>query len=54
MLICVVEDNGVGRSNMQKLNNPVIKKESLGMKLTEERISLLQKVRGVKGDSQGS
>lgn len=48
MLICVVEDNGVGRSNMQKLKNPVMKKESLGMKLTEERIILLQKIRGVK------
>jgi len=47
-LICVVEDNGVGRSFSKKLKEPVFNKESLGMKLTEERISLLHKVHGVE------
>ncbi len=47
-LICVVEDNGVGRSFSKKLKEPVFNKESLGIKLTEERISLLHKVHGVE------
>ena len=47
-LICVVEDNGVGRSYNKELKGPVFKKESLGVKLTEERISLLHKVHGVE------
>ncbi|HRN57865.1 MAG TPA: histidine kinase, partial [Agriterribacter sp.] len=42
MLICVVEDNGVGRNHMAVANDQGdIPKKSLGMKITRERIDII-------------
>jgi two-component sensor histidine kinase len=41
-LVCVLEDNGIGRVESQKLKTTsAFKKESLGLKLTEDRLNLL-------------
>lgn len=42
-LICVVQDNGIGRDNaaLLKTSNQ-LKKHSMGMKITEERLQLLE------------
>ena len=48
-LICTVEDNGVGRELGNSLKAPIlIKKESLGMKLTEEHLKILNEFKKVK------
>ena len=48
-LHATVEDNGVGRDLSRKTAQPIfIKKESLGMKLTEERLSILNKLKNMK------
>lgn len=47
-LQAVVEDNGVGRDMSKKVAQPMLlKKESLGMKLTEERLKLLNETKNV-------
>jgi LytS/YehU family sensor histidine kinase len=42
-LICVVKDNGVGRKHTAEVQNSrQIKKQSMGVKITEERLQLLE------------
>ncbi|WP_295116856.1 histidine kinase [uncultured Chitinophaga sp.] len=44
MLHCVIEDNGIGREKAQELKSKTATtKKSLGMKITENRLSLLNK-----------
>lgn len=44
MLQCVIEDNGVGREKARELRSKsATTKKSLGMKLTEDRLSLMNK-----------
>lgn len=47
-LVCTVEDNGIGRANTVNIH-PVsgFKKESLGIKLTEERLELISRTKKV-------
>jgi LytS/YehU family sensor histidine kinase len=48
-LICSIEDNGVGRTSMVNIKTSSgFKKESLGIKLTEERLDLISKTKKVK------
>ncbi len=48
-LLCSIEDNGVGRTNTINLKtNSGFKKESLGIKLTEERLDLISKTKKMK------
>jgi tetratricopeptide (TPR) repeat protein len=48
-LLCVVEDNGVGRgSNKIKEKITPFKKDSLGIKLTEERLKIINEQRNTK------
>ncbi len=48
-LYATVEDNGVGRDMSKKVRQPMlIKKESLGMKLTEERLKILNELKKIK------
>ncbi|MEO8209835.1 MAG: tetratricopeptide repeat protein, partial [bacterium] len=49
-LICEVEDNGVGRqfSNEKKVSNTEIKKGSLGIKITEERLAIIEQTKLIK------
>jgi len=48
-LICTVEDNGVGRTNTVNIKTTSgFKKESMGIKLTEERLSLISKTKKVQ------
>ncbi|MEO8150820.1 MAG: tetratricopeptide repeat protein [Bacteroidia bacterium] len=48
-LIAIVEDNGVGRDLSLKAEQPMmLKKESLGMKLTEERLKILNELKKIK------
>ncbi len=45
----VVEDNGVGRESSSQVKHPLLlKKESLGMKLTEERIKIFNELKKIK------
>ena len=45
-LCATVEDNGVGRDMSRQVAQPMLlKKESLGMKLTEERLKVLNEVK---------
>ncbi len=46
-LVCIVEDNGVGRSSEKNKTNSPFKKESLGIKLTEERLKILNAIKKV-------
>jgi len=44
MLQCVIEDNGVGRDKARELKSKsATSRKSLGMKLTEDRLTLLNK-----------
>jgi two-component sensor histidine kinase len=48
-LLCIVEDNGVGRGNSKsKEKLTTFKKDSLGIKLTEERLKIINKQRNTK------
>ncbi len=48
-LFATVEDNGVGRDMSKKVEYPMLsKKESLGMKLTEERLKILNELKKIK------
>ncbi len=43
-LRCTIEDNGIGRLESKKLKeNSIVKEESLGIKLTKERIQIINK-----------
>lgn len=45
-LLCTIEDNGVGREKAQVLQEKsILKRKSMGMKITEERLRLLSKER---------
>ena len=48
LLICIIEDNGIGRkaSTIKPLSG--FKKESMGIKLTEERLQLISKTKNNK------
>ena len=49
VLFATVEDNGVGRSMSSQGAQPILhKKESLGMKLTEERLKILNELKNIK------
>ena len=48
-LYATVEDNGVGRDTSKEGVRPMLlKKESLGMKLTEERLKILNELKNIK------
>jgi sensor histidine kinase YesM len=48
-LHAIVEDNGIGRDMHKQVNQPMLlKKESLGMKLTEERLKILNELKKIK------
>ena len=50
-LCATVEDNGVGRDMSRQVAQPMLlKKESLGMKLTEERLKVLNEVKKTKSE----
>ncbi|MEO8772308.1 MAG: tetratricopeptide repeat protein [Ferruginibacter sp.] len=52
-LYASVEDNGVGRQvSKQALHPTLVKKNSLGMKLTEERLKILNEVKKIKAQFQ--
>lgn len=49
VLYVVVEDNGIGRKNGKVTTNyPLIKSESLGIKLTEDRLKILNKLNDIE------
>ena len=49
MIRCVVEDNGEGRKNSVKLNVAQgMKRESLGVKITQERLRIIEMLKKVK------
>ncbi|MDX2245834.1 MAG: tetratricopeptide repeat protein [Bacteroidia bacterium] len=44
-LVCIIEDNGVGRARSQQLREKsLLKSKSMGLKITEERLRLLSKI----------
>src|SRR5690606_34995339 len=46
-LLCTIEDNGVGRERAQELSEKsVLKKRSMGMKITRDRLKLLDQGNG--------
>lgn len=48
-LICIIEDDGIGREHAQKLQATVVEqRKSLGMAITEQRIQTAGKVKGVR------
>ncbi len=47
-LVCSVEDNGVGRSTFNIKTSSGFKKESLGIKLTKERLDLISNTKKVQ------
>ncbi|MEO8087965.1 MAG: tetratricopeptide repeat protein [Bacteroidota bacterium] len=48
-LYATVEDNGIGRDMSKNKAHPMLlKKESLGMKLTEERLKILNEIKKIK------
>jgi tetratricopeptide (TPR) repeat protein len=50
-LYATIEDNGVGRDKSKQVQQPMlIKKESLGMKLTEERLKILNELKKIKAE----
>ena len=46
MLICTITDNGIGRKKAAALNDKSRKHKSMGMKITESRIAMMQKMNG--------
>ncbi|HET6769136.1 MAG TPA: histidine kinase, partial [Chitinophagaceae bacterium] len=49
ILNCVVRDNGVGREKAQELRSKTVEKEkSMGLKITTERLSLLNREKGLQ------
>ena len=52
-LYATVEDNGIGRNLSKQVAQPILhKKESLGMKLTEERLKILNELKKIKAQFQ--
>jgi two-component sensor histidine kinase len=52
-LICIVEDNGIGRAQSRKLKEAsVMKHKSMGMKITEDRIKAMGRVKGSQVEVQ--
>jgi two-component sensor histidine kinase len=43
-LICTIADNGIGRKKAAELNDKSGKHKSMGMKITESRIAMMQKM----------
>jgi tetratricopeptide (TPR) repeat protein len=67
ILICTITDNGVGREKAEEMNSKTAEKEkSMGLKITTERLALLNKEKGLqtfyeiedlkdeKGDANGT
>ncbi|MEK6481082.1 histidine kinase [Catalinimonas sp. 4WD22] len=53
MLICTIEDNGIGREQAALLQkNKSAKRKSMGMKITSERLRLLERQRNIKAEVQ--
>ena len=51
-LVCIVEDDGIGRDAAQKINlEKKIKKQSLGLKITEDRLKFIEKVYGIRAQT---
>jgi tetratricopeptide (TPR) repeat protein len=49
LLICIIEDNGIGRKRSMTIKQlSGFKKESMGIKLTEERLQLISKTKNSK------
>ncbi|PBQ30809.1 hypothetical protein CNR22_03130 [Sphingobacteriaceae bacterium] len=46
-LIIEIDDNGIGREVSQKFNNKELKRRSFGMDITQDRLSVLEKVFGI-------
>ena len=46
ILTCIITDDGIGRSKAAALQNKSGKHESMGMKITESRIAMMQKMNG--------
>ncbi len=52
-LVCVVEDNGIGREAANRINQlKKIKKQSLGLKITDDRLKFIEKVYGIETDTK--
>ena len=48
-LVCIIEDNGIGREKARQLKaNSILTHQSHGMKITEERLNAIGKVKGAK------
>ncbi|MEO8085210.1 MAG: two-component regulator propeller domain-containing protein [Bacteroidota bacterium] len=48
-LLCIIEDNGIGRLAAATIKNKkLLKNESLGMKMTEERMQMLERITNKK------
>ena len=48
ILNCVIIDNGVGREKAEEMNSKTAEKEkSLGLKITTERLALLNREKGI-------
>jgi hypothetical protein len=45
-LVCVIADDGVGRKRSAELKNKSVKHKSMGMKITESRIAMIEKMGG--------
>jgi len=45
-LICTITDDGIGRKRAAELNGGSVKHKSMGMKITESRIQMMQKMNG--------
>lgn len=51
LLQCIVTDNGIGRSKSATLNkNNALRKKSMGMKITSDRIKLVNALHSTKAD----
>ena len=46
ILECIITDNGVGRKAAKELSSPAPKHRSMGLQITKDRISLLDKEQG--------
>jgi len=42
-IVCIIQDNGIGReASMKKHKNKILKKESLGLKITDDRLAIME------------
>jgi len=48
MLYCIIEDNGSGRKQEETSENKKIQKKSLGLKITQQRLNILNKINNTK------